>query len=76
MRVVLDTNIVISGAFFGGRPRALLEAWNDGRFELLISPSIADEYVRTLNRIGGSHPGIDYQSVNRPGFIGDLVYNV
>ena len=63
MKVVLDTNIVVSGAFFGGAPRAVLDAWGEGRFELIISPSIVDECVRILERIGASHPGVEYQAV-------------
>jgi uncharacterized protein len=63
VKVVLDTNIVVSGAFFGGAPRAVLDAWGEGRFELMISPSIVDEYVRILERIGASHPGVEYQAV-------------
>ncbi len=63
MRVVLDTNIVVSGAFFGGAPRGVLDAWGEGRFELMISPSIVDEYARIMERIGASHPGVEYQAV-------------
>jgi putative PIN family toxin of toxin-antitoxin system len=63
VKVVLDTNVLISGIFFGGLPRALLEAWVAGRFELVISPSIIDEYVRTCDRLGASHPNLQYQSI-------------
>jgi uncharacterized protein len=48
--VVLDTNVLISGIFFGGPPRAVLDAWAAGRFELMVSPLIVDEYVRTWQR--------------------------
>lgn len=30
MRAVLDTNVVVSGLFFGGPPRDILDAWADG----------------------------------------------
>ena len=63
MRVVLDTNVLISGIFFGGPPRAILEAWVAGRFELVLSPSIIDEYVRTCDRLGTSNPSLEYQSI-------------
>ena len=43
MKVVLDTNVLISGIFFGGLPRAVLDAWAVERFELLVSPLIFDE---------------------------------
>jgi predicted nucleic acid-binding protein len=46
MRIVLDTNVFISGTFFTGPPYQILKAWRDGRVQLLVSPSILDEYQR------------------------------
>ncbi len=63
MKVVLDTNVLISDIFFGGPPRTVLDAWAAERFELLVSPSIFDEYVRTCDRLSSSHRGLEYQSV-------------
>ena len=63
MKVVLDTNVLISGVFFGGLPRTVLDALSTQRFELLVSPSIFDEYVRTCDRLSASHEGPEYQSV-------------
>lgn len=44
MKVVLDSNVVLSGFFFGGIPGRILEAWHTGRIELLLSASILAEY--------------------------------
>jgi uncharacterized protein len=44
MRIVLDTNVFISGIFFTGPPSQILKAWRDGKVQLLVSPSILDEY--------------------------------
>lgn len=63
MKVVLDTNVVVSGIFFGGIPADLLEASSEGAFELLVSPRIIDEYIRTLERLAESRPGLEYQGV-------------
>lgn len=63
MKAVLDTNVLVSGIFFGGVPRAVLDAWADGRFELILSPSIIDEYVRTCDRLADTHPGLQYQPI-------------
>ena len=63
MNVVLDTNVLISGIFFGGQPRAVLDAWAEHRFELLITPSIFDEYVRTCDRLSASYKDLEYHSV-------------
>jgi putative PIN family toxin of toxin-antitoxin system len=46
MRVILDTNVFISGIFFTGPPYQILKAWRDGEVQLLVSPSILDEYQR------------------------------
>ena len=49
MKVVLDTNVIISAVFWGGPPRQVLEACVDGRLELVCSMEILDEYVRVLS---------------------------
>jgi putative PIN family toxin of toxin-antitoxin system len=46
MRIVLDTNVFISGIFFTGPPFQILKTWRDGRVQLLVSPAILDEYQR------------------------------
>jgi uncharacterized protein len=63
VKVVLDTNVLISGIFFGGPPRAVLDAWAAGRFEHILSPLMVDEYVCTCDRLGASHQGLAYQSI-------------
>lgn len=63
MKAVLDTNVVVSGIFFGGVPGAVLEAWTDGAFELVVSSDIFDEYRRTCERLGSSHPGLTYRRI-------------
>ena len=35
MRVVLDTNVVVSGLLFGGVPGTILTAWTSGAFTLV-----------------------------------------
>jgi hypothetical protein len=42
MRVVLDTNVLISALFFAGLPGRILGAWIDERFELLASVEMRD----------------------------------
>jgi uncharacterized protein len=44
VKVVVDTNVVLSGVFFGGLPGRVLEAWRDGRFTLVLSAPILAEY--------------------------------
>jgi putative PIN family toxin of toxin-antitoxin system len=59
VRAVLDTNVVISGIFFGGTPGRILAAWRAGRFRLVTSPLILDEYRRVARELGARSPGLD-----------------
>ncbi len=53
MKVVLDTNVLVSGIFFGGVPGKILDAWTERKFEIFVTPSIFDEYAGTLQTFGG-----------------------
>jgi putative PIN family toxin of toxin-antitoxin system len=46
VKIVLDTNVFISGVFFTGPPSQILKAWRDGKVQLLVSSSILEEYHR------------------------------
>ena len=50
MRVVLDTNVVVSGLNFPGNERLVLELALRGRFELYLSPFILEEVAGVLGR--------------------------
>ena len=58
MKVVLDTNVVVSGVFFGGTPGRVLAAWSAGKFSLVLSPAILDEYRRVGHDLGQRHPDL------------------
>ena len=47
MRLVLDTNVLISGLLYpGGPPSRLVKAWRAGAFDLVISDFVIDELTR------------------------------
>ncbi|MGI8438670.1 MAG: putative toxin-antitoxin system toxin component, PIN family [Thermoleophilaceae bacterium] len=48
MRAVLDPNVVISGLLSRGSPAKALVAWQEGRFELVVSPPLLGELERAL----------------------------
>ena len=50
MRVVLDTNVIVSGLNFPGNERLVLELALRGRFEFYLSPFILDEVAGVLRR--------------------------
>jgi putative PIN family toxin of toxin-antitoxin system len=59
VKVVLDTNVFISGVFFSGPPYKILKAWQEGKIEVVISPDILDEYQRVGEILRKDHPTID-----------------
>lgn len=63
MRIVVDTNVLMSGIFFGGVPGRILTAWREGRFELAVSPDVADEYARVGERLAQRFSGVDVQVI-------------
>jgi putative PIN family toxin of toxin-antitoxin system len=63
MRIVLDTNVFISGIFFSGPPFQILKAWRDGEIQLLVSPPILDEYQRIGVELALQFPDVDIRPV-------------
>ena len=51
MRIVVDTNIIISGIFFGGKPRELLQKCFSGILQMVCSEEIFIEYTETIERL-------------------------
>ncbi|MDD5306873.1 MAG: putative toxin-antitoxin system toxin component, PIN family [Deltaproteobacteria bacterium] len=49
MRVVLDTNVFISG-ILGGSVAAVIDGWKEGRFEVVVNDEIVREYAVVLGR--------------------------
>lgn len=50
IRAVLDVNVLISGASpTGSAPRLILERWDSGEFELVVSPALIEELKRVLS---------------------------
>jgi putative PIN family toxin of toxin-antitoxin system len=49
MRVVLDTNTLISALLFSGTAARLIPLWQSGRITPLISQAILAEYYRVLS---------------------------
>lgn len=48
MRVVLDTNVLVSSLLFRGPSAAVHAAWTAGRFIPLVSRPVLEEYTRVL----------------------------
>ncbi len=50
MRVVADTNVVVSGLLWKGNPRRVLDAARDGKIDLFTSAVLLTELEDVLNR--------------------------
>ena len=66
MRVVLDTNTLISALLFSGTASRLPPLWQSGRIAVLVSKPILEEYLRVL-----AYPKFQV----RPEEIRDLIEN-
>lgn len=51
-RVVVDSNVFISGFVFGGNPQKIIKAWLKNKFILLMSPFLLTEIILVLGKFG------------------------
>ena len=52
MKIVLDTNVLVSGIFWGGVPEKILELAINGEVEIYATEEILNEYFRIIEKIG------------------------
>jgi len=50
VRAVVDTNVLLSGLFWRGRPHALMEQVRAGALTLISSPALLAELAEVMNR--------------------------
>ena len=63
MRVIPDTNVLVSGIFFSGPPLQILNAWWDKKLQLVISTDILAEYQRVAVILGEKYPQVDLHPI-------------
>lgn len=51
MNVIVDTNALVSGIFWPGRPRRFLELWVEEAITLIATPQILSEYFKVIDRL-------------------------
>ena len=59
IRAIIDTNVLMSGIFWSGAPQKILEAWQQKKLKMVISPSILDEYARVGDILAKKYLGVD-----------------
>ena len=70
MKIVLDTNVLISGIYFSGQPGRILAAWHSRKLQLCVSLEILEEYLNVAERLANRYAGVEYE-----GILGLIVQN-
>ena len=63
MKIVLDTNVFISGIFFSGPPSQILKAWRDQKIKIVLSREILNEYQRAAEELSKKFSSIDIDPI-------------
>ena len=58
-KVVIDTNVFVSGILFSGPPSRILKAWQDDRIQIAVSKDIIEEYRRVIDELS-----VKYENIN------------
>ncbi len=51
IKVIVDTNIFVSGTLWKGAPHKVLDLWFEGKFKLVVSVEIVNEYEAVLSKL-------------------------
>lgn len=63
MRAVIDTNVFVSGIFWSGPPKHILQHWKDRKFELILTEEVIEEYQEVLHRLSKKVKQIDVDKI-------------
>lgn len=63
MKIVLGTNVLISGIFFSGPPYQILKAWQEGKIQIAVSKDILIEYHRVAEELSAKFPNVEISQI-------------
>jgi uncharacterized protein len=63
MKIVLDTNVFVSGIFFSGLPADIIKAWKGSKIQIMTSRPILEEYRRVAQSLAEKFPLINFESI-------------
>ena len=63
MKIVLDTNVFISGIFFGGPPSQILQSWRKSQIKIVLTEQILEEYQRVSEELSAKYPSINIEPI-------------
>jgi len=55
--------VLVSGIFFSGPPARILKTWQDGRFQIVLSEDILDEYRRVIQALADKLGYVDFEPI-------------
>ena len=64
MRIVIDTNVLISGIIFGGKPSKIIELLFGKKISVFASPEMVDEYKRIYGELGERYAKRTHNALN------------
>lgn len=63
MKIVLDTNVFISGILFGGLPSQILKAWRQSKIKIVLTEEILEEYQRVGKELSEKYPSVNIDPI-------------
>lgn len=63
IKIVLDTNVLMSAIFWSGPPNQILLAWQKDLIEIITSKDIINEYTRVSENLSQKYKGLDVASI-------------
>lgn len=63
MKIVLDTNVLISGIFFSGPPSIIIQAWRNSKIKIILSKEILEEYQRVAEELSSKFSAVDIDRI-------------
>jgi uncharacterized protein len=63
VKIILDTNVLVSGIFFKGVPNEILLEWKKGTFKLVVSHSVLNEYSAVVEELSKKYTSIEADQI-------------
>ena len=63
MKVILDTNVIVSGIFFKGPPSEILVLWKKKKFKLIATHEILQEYKQVVDDLSTQFTDVDVSEI-------------
>ena len=65
MKIVLDTNVFISGIFFDGPPSKILQSWRQSKTKIFLTEQILSEYQRIGEELSAKYSSVNIEPIIR-----------